>query len=120
MAMADDSALLQANATVVAGILIFLTLAPFSKTVVAKIKEKKNIVWTVYLTLISLIISVLAILLWPLLPGMMYNVLIFAISRIAFVLGLMGVLGSIYVILHGIPKWENAGSGHGKVKDEGL
>jgi hypothetical protein len=27
----DDSALLQANATVVAGILIFLTLAPFSK-----------------------------------------------------------------------------------------
>jgi hypothetical protein len=59
MAVVDDSALLQANATVVAGILIFLTLAPFSKTAGGKIKERKDILWTVYLTLASLMISVM-------------------------------------------------------------
>jgi hypothetical protein len=114
MAVVDDSALLQANATVVAGILIFLTLAPFSKTASGKIKEKKDILWTVYLTLASLMISVMAILVLPLFPGMKYNEYLYVIARIAFALGLFGVGATIYVIWRGIPKPEPTASGHGK------
>jgi hypothetical protein len=113
MAVADDSALLQANVTVVAGILIFLTLASFSRIASGKIKEKKDILWTVYLTLASLMISVMAILLWPLFPGMKYNEYLYVIARIAFVLGLFGVGATIYVIWRGIPEPESAASGHG-------
>jgi hypothetical protein len=114
MVVVDDNALLQANTTIVAGILIFLTLAPFSKTAGGIIKEKKDILWTVYLTLASLMISVMAILVWPLLPGMKYNEYLYAIARVAFVLGLFGVGATIYVIWRGIPKTESTDSGHGK------
>jgi hypothetical protein len=38
--MISEEALLQANATIIAGILIFLTIAPISKGVVSKILER--------------------------------------------------------------------------------
>jgi hypothetical protein len=93
--------------------LIFLALAPLFKTTSGKIKEKKDILWTVYLTLASLMISVMAILVWPLLPGMKYNEYLYVIARIAFVLGLFGVGATIYVVWRRIPEPESAANGHG-------
>jgi hypothetical protein len=40
--MISDADLLQANATVIAGILIFLTISPMSRGEAAKLSEKKS------------------------------------------------------------------------------
>ena len=95
----DDNSLLQANATVVAGILIFLTLALFSKSV--SIKQKSGILLTVMLTLTPLIVSVTTLLFWSLTSG---GLTVFAVSRIGFILGLFGVGFTIYVVSREIPK----------------
>ena len=49
--MITNADILQANATLIAGVLIFLTIAPFSGSVVRQIMDRKAVLWTVYTTL---------------------------------------------------------------------
>lgn len=50
--ISEAADLLQANATMIAGILIFLTIARISKGGVAQIKEKRAILLSTYTTLL--------------------------------------------------------------------
>jgi hypothetical protein len=45
--MITNAEILQANATLIAGVLIFLTIAPFSGSVVRQIMDRKAVLWTV-------------------------------------------------------------------------
>jgi ABC-type polysaccharide/polyol phosphate export permease len=65
--MISDEGLLQANATVIAGILIFLTISPMSRGIADQLSEKKSILYSTYFTLASLITSVAVLLFGPLL-----------------------------------------------------
>ena len=48
--MISDVDLLATNATLITGILIFLTIAPFSGNI-RQIIEKRTLLWTIYITL---------------------------------------------------------------------
>jgi hypothetical protein len=56
--MISEEGLLQANATIIAGILIFLTIAPISKGVVSKILERTLILSSICFTLAFLVFSI--------------------------------------------------------------
>jgi ABC-type Co2+ transport system permease subunit len=53
------SDLLQANVTLVTGVLIFLTIAPFSQQLKRRIEERRRTLWLTYATLTCLMLSML-------------------------------------------------------------
>ena len=57
MVMYGEEGLLSANATVIAGVLIFLTVSPFSKGA-AQIIERKFVLVTLLVTMLLLTISI--------------------------------------------------------------
>jgi hypothetical protein len=110
--MVTESDLLQANATIIAGILIFLTIAPFSQSLSAQRRERKVMLVTVYITLLFLIASILLI-------SFSYGTDtedVFLGAKISFGIGLFGVAFVIATAMVNLPKGsESAASGHGKV-----
>jgi multisubunit Na+/H+ antiporter MnhB subunit len=61
----DDAGLLQANATVIIGILIFITIAPVSKEKDKKLLEKRDVLFSIVATLGFLATSVFFLLFNP-------------------------------------------------------
>jgi uncharacterized membrane protein (DUF485 family) len=88
--MIDDAALLQADATVIVGILIFLTLAPIGKEEQEfreLMKQRKVFLSTIF-TIVTLVLSAIFVLLWS-----------FSAAESAFILGLLGVVVTIVIIM---------------------
>jgi hypothetical protein len=95
--MYSDGELLKANATVVAGMLIFLTITPLSKGVVQIIQR-----WFVLITiLITLGLFFFSVFLLSFLPSVENNVSPLP-SRILFVAGLVGILCAVGEVMAGL------------------
>jgi len=95
-----DADLLHANATIIAGILIFLTIAPFSRGAVPQIRERKTVLNTIYATLTLLLMSMLIIFF----PGYLsYEVSLFTAKTFS-IMGLFGVGTAIVLIMRALPK----------------
>ena len=62
--MYDDKDLLQANVTLIAGVLIFLTFTPFSQGV-REILERRNILYIIWATMTFFMISVVTLSFFP-------------------------------------------------------
>jgi hypothetical protein len=97
--MVIDADLLQANATIITGILIFLTLAPYSRSSSAKEQGWLGVLWAVYMTVVLLAGSIFFIL---------FNAEFstftkemgggFVIAKILFSIGLIGVAVTIILV----------------------
>src|SRR5215208_2385091 len=91
--MISDADLLQAIATIIAGILIFLTIAPFSRGAATQIKERKAILWTVYAIVALFILSTAFILFGE------SDEDSFFLAKIIFFTGLLGVITAIILMM---------------------
>ena len=89
--MISDADLLQANAALITGIFIFLTLAPVSKSVTIAVFEKRH---TLAFTLGTLAILVLSVM-YLINPG--YENL--EVAKYLFIAGLFGIISIIVSIL---------------------
>jgi hypothetical protein len=97
--MISDTDLLQANATLIAGILIFLTIAPLSSNVIAQIIEKRVVIWSVYATIVILLASTWTVF-FP--TGSYQDSL--SIAKVLTLGGIIGILAAISITLGGIPR----------------
>ena len=109
--MYDDKDLLQANVTLIAGVLIFLTFTPFSQGV-REILERRNILYIIWATMTFFMISVVTLSFFPS-PNpeeqhWTQSQLLY-IPRILFIAGVIGIVsavagiaGSLSNILRGI------------------
>ena len=99
--MYSDRELLQANATVIAGILIFLTVTPLSKGVIQIIQR-----WFVLITILTTLgLFFFSIFFLSFLPTAENNVSSLP-SRILFVAGVVCILCAVGEIMAGLPKPE--------------
>ena len=103
--MITDADLLAANATVIAGLLIFLTISPISTRVSAVITEKTSVLTSTYFTVGLLIASLLVLVLpsaiiVPLDTKTQKDLLVAA--SILFMAGLIGIPYTINVIMKGL------------------
>jgi hypothetical protein len=99
--MIDDADLLQANATIIAGILIFLTLIPISKIPYEIILEKRIVLGLSLVTMIFLVASLGFLLFFDGVNTILIsNVDIpILIAKVFFMSGLITLIATIAVIL---------------------
>jgi hypothetical protein len=92
--MIDDAALLQADVTIIAGILIFLTVAPPPmKDKIAQFKKEKRNFVSIVLTMILLVFCAISALL-----GSYFSILLLT-AKFALIGGLGGVIVTIVTIM---------------------
>jgi hypothetical protein len=92
--MVSDADLLQANATIITGVLIFLTIAPFSRGTVAQIIGRKAVLGVVLAILVVLTGSVVI---------MLFSSSSLFEAKIFFVIGI-GLIGfTMFLILLALP-----------------
>jgi hypothetical protein len=94
----EDADILQANATLIAGILIFLTIAPFSRDVLGQIIERKVILIIISGTMIAFFAST-AVILFP--AGSPEGNITGA--KYLTAIGIGGIMFAMGVILEAIP-----------------
>jgi hypothetical protein len=97
--MISDADLLQANATLITGILIFLTIAPFSGDVIRQVIEKRIVLWTVYITIGVLLASTLNIFFSTDSPQD-----ILFLSKAFTAGGIVGIMAAVMFVLSGLPR----------------
>jgi heme/copper-type cytochrome/quinol oxidase subunit 1 len=95
--MITDTDLLQANATLITGVLIFLTIAPFSRSAAEQIIERKAVLGTVLAILVTLAGSVSIVLLST--SDFDYD-----LAKIFFVIGLFLIVVAVFLILLALPE----------------
>ncbi|MFL6379520.1 MAG: hypothetical protein ACJ72R_18960 [Nitrososphaeraceae archaeon] len=109
--MIGDADLLQADATVIVGVLIFLTIRPISKGDTGKRLEKDTTLGSIYFTIFLLGISVYILLLGP--------TDLFYYSKVLTVAGIFVLLVPIIVtIIAPVVGTLKEKSGHGYVNDK--
>jgi hypothetical protein len=96
--MIDDAVLLQADTTLIAGILIFLTIRRISNTVASEISERKLIVAMTFFALFWLGDSAAFLLVAPIPPP--YTLLF--IPKYFTVIGVIGLVFTVGLILTGL------------------
>ena len=96
--MIEDADLLQANATLTVGILIFLTIAPLSGDVVRQIIERRIILWIVYATLTIFMASTA----YLFFSSSLEETLLIA-KALTFI-GIVGIMLAIATIVWGLPR----------------
>jgi hypothetical protein len=99
--MIDDADLLQANATIIAGILIFLTLIPISKIPYEIILEKRIVLGLSLVTMIFLVASLAFLLFFDGVNTILTNNvdIPILIAKVFFMSGLITLIATIAVIL---------------------
>ena len=90
------------NATIMAGVLIFLTIAPFSSQRGAKILEELRILWLTYATLPLLILSTIFLLLPETAPSPYVGFTFFWFAKVLYFFGLLSIGITIAVIMWGL------------------
>jgi hypothetical protein len=96
--MIEDAELLQDNATLTVGILIFLTTAPLSGDVVRQIIERRIILWIVYATLTIFMASTA----YLFFSSSLEETLLIA-KALTFI-GIVGIMLAIATIVWGLPR----------------
>lgn len=103
--MITNADILQANATLIAGVLIFLTIAPFSGSVVRQIMDRKAVLWTVYTTLALFLSSTTVFFLADTLENKL------ALAKFFTLTGILGILIATIIVLRGLPRIERTQKG---------
>jgi hypothetical protein len=78
----QPSDVLQADATVIAGVLIFLTIGPLSTSMHDRILERRPVLWGTYVTLGFLTLSIGVVLMAPFLQFISGLILLFGLVSI--------------------------------------
>jgi hypothetical protein len=97
--MITDADLLQANATLIAGILIFLTIAPFSGKITEHIKGSRLLLAIVYITLSLFALSTTTIFFVGDIPER-----VLFIAKFSTLAGIVGIMFAIATIMGRLPR----------------
>jgi hypothetical protein len=92
--MIEDADLLQANVTIITGILIFLSITPIFRQPFAQLVEK-SLVMAVLIFIISMLLGSVTILLLANTNPIPIPIPSFSLATVLFVTGLGGVLGLV-------------------------
>jgi ABC-type transport system involved in cytochrome c biogenesis permease subunit len=86
------SDMLQASATIIAGLLIFVTIAPLTRRY--EILKRGAFILSTFASIIFFIASIVGLLFYPPIESTVYVV------KVLFVIGLLGILATIIVLLY--------------------
>ena len=109
--MITDSVLLQANATIIAGILIFLAIAPYAAADIIRLERRRRI--SILYTLLGILAAFIVSIAFIFFRGNMEDSLFYA--EIAFFIGLLGIGVSIAFFIHSLG-YDIAESGRGRTE----